>query len=93
MIDELRACDRALSPSEVKAEMSTPIASGSTSPAAGLVVAYAYGAGSGTVVVDASGKGDACAIIGRPGRAGLGSAVRCDSTARVRSCECLCRYR
>lgn len=38
LIDEARVYDRGLTPSEIRAEMSTPIRSGRITPAAGLVV-------------------------------------------------------
>jgi hypothetical protein len=64
VIDEVRVYDRALRPSEVRAAMSTPLADGATSRESGLVGAYGFNAGSGTVVTDASGKGNAGAIRG-----------------------------
>ena len=65
VIDEVRVYDRALGPSEVRAEMSTPVANRATSSLdAGLVGAYGFNAGSGTVVADASGHGNAGAING-----------------------------
>ena len=64
VIDEVRVYDRALGPSEVRAAMSTPVADRATSPDAGLVGAYGFNAGAGTVVADASGKGNAGAITG-----------------------------
>jgi hypothetical protein len=64
LIDEVRVYDRALTPSEVRAEMSTPIADSGTSPATGLVGAYAFDRGSGSVAADASGHGNAGAIMG-----------------------------
>jgi hypothetical protein len=64
LIDEVRVYDRALTPSEVRAEMSTPIVSSRTSVAAGLVGAYALDRGSGSVAPDASGNANAGAILG-----------------------------
>jgi Concanavalin A-like lectin/glucanases superfamily len=64
LIDQVRVYDRVLSPPEVRAEMSTPSGSAPPSRAAGLVAAYAFDKGSGTVAADASGKGNAGAIIG-----------------------------
>ena len=64
LIDEARIYDRALSPSEIRAEMSTPIRSARITPAAGLVGAYAFDGGSETVAADASGKDNAGAITG-----------------------------
>ena len=64
LIDEVRVYDRALSPSEVRAEMSTPIRGARTTSAAGLVGAYAFDEGSGILAADSSGKGNAGAIAG-----------------------------
>jgi hypothetical protein len=64
VIDEVRIYDRALGPSEVRAEMSTPLANPATARDAGLVGAYGFDAGSGTVATDASGKGNAGVITG-----------------------------
>jgi hypothetical protein len=85
MIDEVRVYDRALSPSQVKAEMSTPIVSGRISTAAGLVGAYAFDAGSGTVAADASGNGNAGTIRGATWttRGRFGRAMRFDGAGEV----------
>jgi hypothetical protein len=85
VIDEVRVYDRALSPSEVKAEMSTPIASGSISAATGMVGAYAFDAGSGTVATDASGNGNAGTIWGATWttRGRFGRAIRFDGAGEV----------
>lgn len=64
LIDEVRVYDRVLTPSEVRAEMSTPVASAETSRGAGLVGAYAFDKGSGSLAADASGNGNTGAIIG-----------------------------
>jgi Concanavalin A-like lectin/glucanases superfamily len=64
LIDEVRVYDRELTPTELRAEMSTPIASSGASPDAGLVAAYAFDRGSGSVAADASGNGNAGAILG-----------------------------
>ena len=64
LIDEVRIYDRVLTPSEVRAEMSTPVASSETSLGAGLVGAYAFDKGSGSLAADASGNGNTGAIIG-----------------------------
>ena len=64
LIDQVRIYDRMLSPAEVRSEMSAPIRNARTSRAAGLVAAYSFEEGSGTVAADASGKGNAGAIIG-----------------------------
>lgn len=47
LIDEVRVYDRVLTASQVRAEMSTPIAGSRTSRAAGLVGAYSFDRGSG----------------------------------------------
>jgi Concanavalin A-like lectin/glucanases superfamily len=85
VIDEVRVYDRALSPFDVRAEMSTPIASGRISPAVGLVGAYAFDAGSGTVVADASDNGNAGTIHGATWttRGRFGRAVRFDGAGAV----------
>ena len=64
LIDEVRVYDRVLTASEVRAEMSTPIASSETSRGAGLAGAYAFDKGSGSLAADASGNGNTGAIIG-----------------------------
>jgi Concanavalin A-like lectin/glucanases superfamily len=80
LIDEVRVYDRALGPAEVRAEMSAPIAGVGTSPAAGLVGAYAFDRGTGTVAADASGNGNAGAIAGATWatRGRFGGALRFD---------------
>lgn len=85
VIDEVRLYARALSTSEVRADMSTPIASGGTSPAAGLVGAYAFDAGSGTVAADASRNGNAGAIYGATwtARGRFGRAMRFDGAGEL----------
>ena len=89
LIDQVRVYDRVLSPPELRAEMSTPSGSAPPSRAAGLVAAYAFDKGSGTVAADASGNGNAGAIIGATwapeGRFG---GARCGSTAPARSSAC-----
>ena len=64
LIDEVRVYDRPLSPSEIRAEMSTPIGSAGITPQAGLVGAYGFDADSRAVAADASGDGNAGAITG-----------------------------
>ena len=94
LIDEVRVYDRALSPAEVRAEMSTPIAERrATSPAAGLVGAYAFDRDSGTVAADASGNGNAGEVSGATWttRGRFGRALR--SKAPRRWCGCLRRRR
>ena len=83
-IDEVRVYRRALSPSQVRAMMSTPITSTRTA-SAGLVGAYAFDTGSGSVAVDASGKDNTGAISGATwtthGR--FGAALRFDGSGQV----------
>ena len=62
-IDEVRLYNRALSPAEIGADMSTPIDSG-------LVAAYGFDEGAGTTTVDASGHGNGGVITGAAWRAG-----------------------
>ncbi len=85
VIDDVRVYDRALRPSEVRAEMSTPIRRAGTSPAAGLVAAYAFDTGSGTVAADLSGKGNTGEIIGATWttRGRFGSALRFDGNGQA----------
>jgi Concanavalin A-like lectin/glucanases superfamily len=84
VIDEVHVYDRALSPSDVKAEMSPPIASGRIS-AEGLVGAYAFDAGSGTVAADTSGHGNSGTIRGArwTTRGRFGRAMRFDGAGEV----------
>ena len=85
LIDEVRIYDRVLSAPDVRAGMSTPSGSAPPSQAAGLVAAYALDEGSGTVAADASGNGNAGAIIGATwateGR--FGGALRFHGTGEV----------
>jgi hypothetical protein len=85
VIDEVRVYDRALSPSAVRAEMSEPVAGHRSTTPAGLVGAYAFDAGSGTVAGDASGNGNAGAIHGATWttRGRFGDAVRFDGPGEV----------
>ena len=64
LIDEVRVYDRALSAAEVRAEMSRPIRSARATSAPGLVAAYAFDRGSGTLAADTSGRGNGGAISG-----------------------------
>jgi hypothetical protein len=64
VIDEVRVYGRALGPSEVRAAMSTPIASRAGPDSAGLVAAYAFDAGDGRTAADASGNGNTGTIRG-----------------------------
>ena len=85
VIDEVRVYNRALTGSEVRAEMSTPVASGRNAPAAGLVGAYAFDTGSGTRAADVSGNGNAGTIRGATWttRGRFGRAVRFDGAGEV----------
>ena len=71
--------DRALSETEIRRDMATPVA-----PAAGLVAGYSFDAGSGTTAADASGNGNPGEIRGAtraPGR--YGDALWFDGDAAV----------
>ena len=85
LIDEVRVYNLALSPSEVRAEMSTPIRSVRITPAAGLVAAYAFDEGSGALAADTSGNGNAGEILGatRSRRGRFGSALRFEGIGEV----------
>ena len=79
LIDESRVYDHALSENEIRRDMAMPVA-----PAAGLVAAYAFDAGSGTTAADASGNHNTGEIRGAtwaPGR--YGNALRFDGDAAV----------
>jgi hypothetical protein len=84
MIDEVRVSRRALSPSQVRAMMSTPITSARTVPA-GLVGAYAFDTGSRIVAVDDSGKDNTGAIVGATWttQRRFGGALRFDGASEV----------
>jgi hypothetical protein len=64
VVDEVRVYDRALSPAEVRAAMSTPISDHGGPVARGLVAAYGFGAGHGRSVTDDSGNGNTGTIRG-----------------------------
>jgi hypothetical protein len=64
VIDEVRIYDRALGPGAIRAEMSTPIARRTGPSTAGLVAAYAFDVGAGTVAADSSGNGNSGALLG-----------------------------
>jgi hypothetical protein len=64
LIDEVRVYDRPLSPHRVQAEMSTPVRRDASAEAPGLVAAYGFGKGSGSVAQDASGHGNAGTLVG-----------------------------
>jgi hypothetical protein len=85
VIDEVRIYDRALSRSAVRTEMSTPIPGDGSAPAVGLVGAYSFDAGSGTVAADASGSGNTGRIQGATWtpRGRFGSAVRFDGAGEM----------
>lgn len=85
LIDEVRMYDRALSAAELRAEMSAPIGDRPASAANGLVAAYGFDAGSGSVAADASGHGNAGVLRGptwtTAGR--FGAALRFDGSGQV----------
>jgi hypothetical protein len=85
VIDEVRVYDRALSPAEVRAEMSRPIPSEGIDHAGGLVAAYGFDAGSGRMAADSSGKGNTGTISGATwtSRGRFGSAVRFDGAGQM----------
>ncbi len=77
LIDEVRVYNRALSENEIRRDMGMPIA-----PAAGLVAAYAFDAGSGATAADAStshNTGEIRRATWAPGR--YGDALRFESDA------------
>ena len=82
VIDEVSVYDLALSDSQLRAEMSTPIRSAGSAPATGLVAAYGFDQGSGPLAADASGNGNAGRIIGATGtsRGRFGRALKFDGT-------------
>ena len=59
LIDDVRVYDRALRADEIRDDMNKPIA-----PAGGLVAAYAFDAGAGSMATDSSGQGNTGAIRG-----------------------------
>jgi hypothetical protein len=61
LLDDVRVYDRALSPSELAADMSAAVAAGAGN---GLVAAYAFDEGAGASAADASGNGNAGAVSG-----------------------------
>jgi Concanavalin A-like lectin/glucanases superfamily len=85
VIDEVRVYNRALTPSAVRTEMATPIPRHGTSPAGGLVGAYAFDTGSGSRAADASGNGNTGAIRGPTwtARGRFGTALRFDGLGEV----------
>jgi hypothetical protein len=85
VIDEVRVYERALGPAAVRAEMSAPITRRRSLRTAGLVGAYAFDAGSGTVAADSSGKGNAGALLGATWttRGRFGRAVRFSAAGDV----------
>ena len=64
LIDEVRIYDRALTRSELRAEMSTPIGNATGPTARGLVAAWAFDERSGGRAPDASDEGNAGTLIG-----------------------------
>ncbi len=80
VIDEVRVYDLALSPSELRAEMSAPIRAAGIAPPPGLVAAYGFDGGSKRLAVDSSGNGNAGAVVGATraarGRFGGGLQIR-----------------
>ena len=85
VLDEVRVYDRALGPSEVRAAMSMPLANHAARSDAGLVGAYGFDAGSGTVAADASGNGNAGVITGATWTTGgrFGGGMRFDDDGAV----------
>jgi hypothetical protein len=79
VIDEIRVYDRALSATEIRRDIATPVA-----PTAGLVLGYSFDTGSGTTAGDASGNRNTGEIMGAtrvPGR--YGDALRFDGETAV----------
>ena len=85
LIDEVRVYDRALGHADVRGEMSTPIPGNRIRPVPGLVAAYAFDTGSGTVAADASGNGNTGRVRGAKWtpRGRFGSAVRFDGAGET----------
>jgi Concanavalin A-like lectin/glucanases superfamily len=83
VIDELRVYDRALSPGEVRAAMTTPIRAHARAP--GLVAAYGFDDVKGRNVRDASGSGNAGTIQGARWTASgrFGGGIRFDGSGEV----------
>ena len=63
-IDEVRIYDRALDPSQVRHEMSTPIRGAADAGNPGLVAAYGFNKDSERVAEDSSGRGNEGTMIG-----------------------------
>jgi hypothetical protein len=68
LVDDVRVYDRPLDAAEIRADAAAPVVSGKTAP--GLVAAYAFDAGSGSAVADATGQGHDGAIAGAGWAAG-----------------------
>ena len=85
LIDEVRIYDRALSPSAVRAEMSTPIGSATGPTARRLVAAWAFDQRSGRLATDASDAGNAGTLIGPTWTNGgrFGHALRFDGAGAM----------
>ena len=85
LIDEVQIYDRALSPSAVRAEMSTPIGSATGPRSRGPVAAWAFDQLSGRLAADASDGGNAGTLIGPTWTNGgrFGNALRFDGAGAV----------
>ena len=85
LIDEVQIYDRALSPSAVRAEMSTPIGSATGPRSRGPVAAWAFDQRSGRLAADASDAGNAGTLIGATWTNGgrFGQALRFDGAGAV----------
>ena len=79
LLDEIRVYDRALSPEEIRHDMTAPVR-----PARGLEAAYAFDAGTGSKVTDSSGNGNTGAVAGATwARGRRGDALRFDGRDAV----------
>jgi len=85
LIDEVRVYDRALSRSELRAEMSTPIRNATGPAARGLVAAWPFDQRSGRRATDASAAGTAGTLIGPTWatRGRFGHALRFDGAGAL----------
>ena len=85
LIDEVQIYDRALSPSAVRTEMSTPIGSATGLTSRGPVAAWAFDQRSGKLAADASDAGNAGTLIGATWTNGgrFGHALRFDGAGAV----------
>ena len=84
-IDDVRIYDRALNPSELGAEMSSPQGRDGLRPKSGLVAAYEFETDPGGRATDASGEGNTGSIIGaaRTPQGRFGDALRFDGAGEV----------